>query len=169
MEQRQVLLLEFEGEGHLGKTLHRIIESCPNRDFNLVLHTCQGFPADDNELSQLVVKQKPLAILFALPGVPTGSLDSILQALGPAASCTSVIVAMDAGQEEELSDVIRPGIVDFLIAPLRDAEVLVRIRRVLKQASQEQKTQQSLTSKLGLQQLIGKSPAFLAETGKIPV
>ena len=169
MEQKEVLLLEFAGEGQLGKTLRRIIESGPNRDFNLMVHTCQDFSADDDELSQLVVKQKPLVILFALPRNPAGSLDSILEALGPAALCTSVVVAMEAGQEEELSDLIRPGIVDFLIAPLRDVEVLVRIRRVLKQASQEQKTRQSLTSKLGLQQLIGKSPAFTAETSKIPV
>jgi DNA-binding NtrC family response regulator len=62
---------------------------------------------------------------------------------------------------------MRPGIVDFLMAPLRDAEVLIRIRRALNRAWQEQKTEQSLTEKFGLQQLIGRSPAFLAATGKI--
>jgi len=45
----------------------------------------------------------------------------------------------------------------------------VRIRRLLLQSSQTRKTQQGLTEKLGLQQLIGQSPVFLAETSKIPV
>jgi transcriptional regulator with PAS, ATPase and Fis domain len=45
----------------------------------------------------------------------------------------------------------------------------VRIRRLLNDVSQEEKTSRALTEKLGLQQLIGKSPAFLAEISKIPV
>jgi len=169
MEQREVLLLEFEEAGQLGRTLHEIVETCANRDFSFAVHTCKELPADDDQLSQVVVKYKPLVILFALPCTPAGSLDSILQAIGPAALSASLVVAMDASQEEELHDLIRPGIVDFLVAPLRDMEVLVRIRRILRQASQEQRAQQSLTDKLGLQQLIGKSSAFIAETSKIPV
>jgi two-component system, NtrC family, response regulator GlrR len=170
MEQRQVLLLAFAGDGHLGKTLRRIIETCSNRDFNVVVHALDAITDDDDELSRVISKHKPFLILFALPHVPAGSLDPIFQTLGSVASGVSVIVAMDAGQEEDLSDVTRPGITDLLIAPLRDAEVLVRIRRALRMVSQEQKTREGLTLKLGLQQqLIGKSPAFLAETSKIPV
>lgn len=168
MEQRQVLLLEFEGDEHLGNTLRRIIESSPNRDFSLIVQTCRSTPVDDNELSQVIVKHKPLLIVFALPRVPAGSLDSIFETLAPVASNAAVVIAMDANQEE-LSDLTRPGITDFLILPLRDAEVLVRIRRALNMVSQEQRAQEALVLKLGMQQLIGKSPAFLAEAGKIPL
>ncbi|MEN3329681.1 MAG: two-component system, NtrC family, response regulator GlrR [Acidobacteriota bacterium] len=168
MEQREVLLLQFQGEGHLGKDLRRIIESCPNRDFSLLVHTCHSLDGTDDELSQVVADPKPLVILFALPRNPEVSLDSIFQALGPAALSASLVIAMDAGQEEELADLMRPGVVDFLVAPLRDAEVVVRIRRALNRAAQERKTEQALTGRFGLQQLIGKSPAFLAATGKIP-
>ena len=168
MEQKKLFLLEFEGEEQLGTNLRRIIESCPNRDFSLVVHTCQGVLLDNDELSQAIVKEKPLVILFALPRGPVSSLDSIVQALGTAASFASLVAAVDASQEEELSALISPGIVDFLIPPLRDAEVLVRIRRALNLASQQQEVRQSLTDKFGLQQLIGESPAFLAATSKIP-
>ena len=37
------------------------------------------------------------------------------------------------------------------------------------QLTQEQQTYQALTQKLGLQQIIGESPALLAETAKIPI
>lgn len=169
MEEREVLLLDFDGEGELGKSLCRIIESCPNRDFKLVVHTWQGAPVDDDELPQIMVKEKPLLILIVLPRVSVGLFNSIFKTLGPASSCAFLVVATDASQEEELFDLIRPGIADFFTPPFRDVEVLVRIRRLLNRASQEQKTWQSMTDKLGLQQLIGKSPAFLAELSKISV
>lgn len=172
MEQREVLLLQFEGEGHLGSTLRRIIESSPNRDFRLVVHTCQGFSANE-ELSQIIGKQKPSLILLALPRVPLSRLDPLLQTLGLWVPSAPLVVVIDGAHEEEdeLTELIRPGITDFIIPPLRDTEVLLRIRRLLCQVPREQelKTRQALTEKFALQQLIGSSPALLAETNKIPV
>lgn len=170
MEQREVLLLQFEGEGHLGNTLRRIIESCPNRDFKLVVHTCRGFSANE-DLSQIIGKQKPSLILLALPRISLSRFDALFQTLGQGASSAPLVVAIDAVREEELTELIRPAITDFIIPPLRDTEVLLRIRRLLNQVSreQEQKTRQTLTGKFGLQQLIGSSPAMLAEMDKISV
>lgn len=168
MEESEVLLLEFEEEGHLGKSLRRILESCPNPDFKLAYHTCHSFPASDNELSQIIFRRRPLLILVVLPHVPLSYLDSLFQILGPGALSPLIVVVVDTNQEE-LSELVRPGIADFIIPPLRDSEVLVRIRRLLNQVRQEQKTRKALTEKLGLQQLIGTSSAFLAETNKIPV
>jgi two-component system response regulator GlrR len=168
MEHREVLLLQFEGEAHLGDELRRIIESCPDRDFGLVVHTF-GDCSVEEELPQLLAKQKPLLILLALPRAPLSCLDSLFQMPGLGVASAPLVVAIDAAQEEELAELIRPGIADFIIPPLRDAEVLLRIRRLLTLASQEKKTRQALTEKFGLQQLMGTSPAFLAEANKIPV
>ena len=168
MDKKEVLLLEFE-EGHLGQSLRRIIESCPDPDFELACYKCDGFPAaDDDQLSQIIRRQKPLLILVVLSGVPLSSLDSLFQMLGPEASSAFVVVVVEANQKE-LSELVRPGIADFIIPPLRDSEVLVRIRRLLNQVRQERKTQQALTEKLGLQQLLGTSESFVAEINKIPV
>ena len=168
MDKKEVLLLEFE-EGHLGQSLRRIIESCPDPDFELACYKCDGFPAaDDDQLSQIICRQKPLLILVVLSGVPLSSLDSLFQMLGPEASSAFVVVVVEANQKE-LSELVRPGIADFIIPPLRDSEVLVRIRRLLNQVRQERKTQQALTEKLGLQQLLGTSESFVTEINKIPV
>lgn len=168
MDQKEVLLLEFE-EGHLGQSLRRIIESCPDPDFELACHKCDGFPAaGDDQLSQIIRRQKPLLILVVLSGVPLSSLDSLFNMLGPEASSAFVVVVVEANQKE-LSELVRPGIADFIIPPLRDTEVLVRIRRLLNQVRREQKTRQALTEKLGLQQLLGSSESFVTEINKIPV
>ena len=168
MKLREVLLLEFEGNGQLGQTVRRIIESCSDPGFRLVCHTCSDFPVIDDELAQIILRQNALLILLVLPRLSLSGLDSVFQILGPGALSRPVVVVSDADQEE-LIELVRRGIADFIIPPLRDAEVLVRIQRLLNQVSREQKTHQALTVKLGLQQLIGKSPAFIAETNKIPL
>ena len=168
MSQRKVLLVEFDGNGQLGQSLRRIIESYSDPGFRLVCHTCSALRVMDDELSQIIVKQKPLLILLILPRLSLTSLDSVFQTLGPSALSHPIVVVIDADQEE-LIELVRPGVSDFIIPPLRDAEVLVRIQRLVNQVCREQKTRQALTEKLGLQQLIGESPAFMNEINKIPI
>lgn len=77
-------------------------------------------------------------------------------------------IAVDA-DEAELDELLGQGVADFLLAPLRDSDELARVRRLLNRIAQEQQAREALTEKLGLQQLIGESPAFVEETKKIPV
>ncbi len=156
---------QCEGSGQVGETLRQLLESCPDRDFVVACHTSQEV-GGDNELAQMIRRQKPLLVLLALPCGQLSSLASLIQLLGPLAA--PVVVAVEA-VTEELSELVRPGIADFLIPPLRESEVLLRLRRLLHQVRQEQRAQQVFTEKLGLQQLLGESPAFTAEINKIPV
>lgn len=166
MESEVILLLQFERSGHVGETLRQTLESSPDRGFEVACHTSQVVDGSNNELSKIILRQKPLLILLALPWVQMKSLDALLRVLGPVTA--PIVVAVENVQEEELSALERPGIADFLILPLRESEVLIRLRRLMHQVRQ-QRTQQSFIEKLGLQQLIGESPAFIAEISKIPV
>lgn len=168
MEDKVVLLLEFEGGGLLAKSLRQILETCPDPDFKLACHTCQNINVADDELPKIILAQRPRLILLALSDLQLKSLDTHLRLLGPAISSVPIVVVAEAGQEE-LNELVRSGVADFIIPPLRDTEVLVRLRRLLNQACQEHKTRQTLAEKLGLQQLIGQSPSFVAEMNKIPV
>jgi DNA-binding NtrC family response regulator len=162
------LLLDFEGNGHLGQTVRRIIEAFPDPGFRLTSHTCQAFPVADSELSQIIFRQKPLLVLLVLPRLSLSCLDSVFQILGTGALSSPIVVVSDADQEQ-LTELVRPGVADFIIPPLRDSEVLVRIQRLVNMVCEEQKTRQALTEKVGLQQLIGESPVFVAEINKIPI
>jgi two-component system, NtrC family, response regulator GlrR len=166
MEQQDILILAFEGDGHLANELRGIVESCASRDFSVAFQTYRCLPINDEELSQTIVGTKPLLILLALPRIPLSCLDALFEVLGPASA--RIVVVADANQEE-LTELVRPAIADFIIPPLRQSEVMVRIRRLLNQARQERRSRQALTEKLGMQQLIGSSAAFLSETNKIPV
>jgi len=151
--------LEFDGDVPLGNTLRQILSLDP--DFRVASRTCHGSSLDD----QIIREQKPSLILLALPQLPLSGLNSLLQTLGTE---VPLVVVVDA-DHHQLNDLLRAGVADFIIPPLRDAEVLVRIRRLLNQVCQEDETSRALTEKLGMQQLIGKSPAFLAEISKVPV
>jgi DNA-binding NtrC family response regulator len=167
MEHKEILLLEFEGNGQLGEALRAIIESGDNLDFKVACHTFRQFPVNDDELTEIILRQKPLLILLVLPRVPLNDLDSLFEVLGPGTSSALIVAFIDADQEG-LTELVSRGIADFIIPPLRDTEVLVRIRRLLKQVRQQQQSRQALTERLGLQQLIGASSAFLSEMNKIP-
>ena len=166
MEHQDLLLLAFEEDGHLAKAVKRIVESCPEQDLKVAFHTFPCLPIDDEELAQVVVRTKPLLIMVALSQAPMSCLDSLFEVLGP--SSARVVVVIDARQED-LIELVRPNIADIIIPPLRDAEVLVRIRRLLNLARQERRSHKALVGKLGFQQLIGTSQAFLSETNKIPL
>lgn len=166
MDQIEVLLFEFEGEGKLGETVRGLVESCAHRDFTLACHTCPELPIKDLALFEKIIKDKPLVVVLALPRVSAPHLDSLLETLRP--TTQPILVVIDA-QPEDASQLTRPGIADFIIPPITESEVLLRIRRLLNQVRQERKTTQALTEKLSVQQLLGKHPVFLAELNKIPV
>jgi two-component system, NtrC family, response regulator GlrR len=168
MEERSILMVEFEAGREPGQTLRRILESCPNPDFDLACYTRENFNGNDTELSEVILRKKPWLILLVLSRLQLKSLDVLLRVLGPGVSPAPIVVVVEA-EQEELTELVQPGVADFIIPPLHDSEVLVRIRRLLNQVAQERTIHQTLTKKLGLQQLIGNSPAFLAETSKIPL
>ncbi len=168
MQSGTILVIEFEADGQLGRTLRRILESCPNREFTVAYHTCPGGDAVDDELSKIIVRHKPMLILPVLSRGHSKSLDALFQVLEPAASVASIVVVVESDQED-LIELVRPNVDDFILAPLRDSEVLLRVRRLINQSCEEQAAQQSLKEKLGLQQLIGQSTLFVSETGKIPI
>lgn len=165
MKHGSILLVEFEGGAEPGKSLRQVLELSPEPDFDFCCHTAEAVEANHSELCDVVLREKPLLLMLALSRVQLQSLDVLLQVLGP--SPAPIVVVAEAG-EDELVELIRPGVADFIITPLRAAEVLLRLRRLVNKVAQERRTQQALTQKLGLQQIIGQSPIFLEETAKIP-
>lgn len=167
MEDRAILLLQFAGGEHLGERLRQIFESCSDPDFKLECVSCKSLDSLGPELSRSTLSPK-LVILLALRRFQLKFLDGIFQVLAVRAPSVPVVVVVEADQKD-LVELVRPEIADFIIPPLRDSEVLVRVRRLLHEFCQEETTQQTLTEKLGLHQLLGQSPIFLAETRKIPL
>ena len=160
--------MQFEAGGHSGSTLRHILESCPDPEFTVAYYTCQSTDVVDTELSKFIVSSKPHLILLVLPRGHVKSLDTLFRALEPAAQSARIVLVVEPDQEN-LIDLVKPNIDDFIIAPLRDSEVLLRVRRLLNQSCREHNTRDLLKEKLGLQHLIGQNPLFVSEISKIPL
>ena len=132
MQIGTVLLLQFEDGGHLGSTLRQILDP----EFTVAYYTCHDVDVVDDELSRIIVNSKPLLILLVPPRGHLKSLDKLFQTLESAAR----IVLVVEPDQENLIELVKPNIDDFIIAPLRDSEVLLRVKRLLNQSSHEQNT-----------------------------
>ena len=78
------------------------------------------------------------------------------------------IVVTELAPPEQLAELLEAGADDFILAPLRAAEVLPRLAR-WREPGQSQSTEViEIKQRLGLQKFIGESPAFVREIRKIP-
>ncbi|RPI71801.1 MAG: sigma-54-dependent Fis family transcriptional regulator, partial [Desulfobacteraceae bacterium] len=68
-----------------------------------------------------------------------------------------------------MMSLLKWGAADFLSAPFKEQDLVSRLERWGKPGDDRGKLVQSLKEKVGLRQLVGESPVFLAETGKIPL
>ena len=133
MQERSILLVNFEGGEQLGTTLRGLLEACPNPDFKLICHDSKSLGG--NGLSDVIIRRKPSLILLALPRTQLQSLDAVLRMLRSRSSTVPVVVVADNDQKQ-FDELLRPGVADFIISPLRESEVLVRLRRLLNQMTE---------------------------------
>jgi DNA-binding NtrC family response regulator len=79
-----------------------------------------------------------------------------------------IIITQDCGPEEMIA-LLELGVVDFITPPIRPLDVLPRVWRILEHARARRSVVERVKERLGFKQLIGESPAFLAEVKKIPI
>jgi hypothetical protein len=98
---------------------------------------------------------------------------SSVQELEKAATISGIwklCVFCEGGCEAALRDVCFDSFDDFLYAPLREEEILLRLRKFMGAVGEDEKegAKRNLLQKLGLAQIFGRDPAFLEMIAKIP-
>jgi DNA-binding NtrC family response regulator len=79
-----------------------------------------------------------------------------------------IVVATATYDAPELCRLLDWGVADFVTPPFRCFELLPRLWRLRRQTDERDPVVFKLKEKLGLKQLIGESPALMAEIRKIP-
>jgi DNA-binding NtrC family response regulator len=80
-----------------------------------------------------------------------------------------VLAVIQDGGAQDILTLLKLGVIDFIIPPLKATEVLPRIWRLLERRQTEDSLIHRLKEKIGLRQLIGESPSFIRELEKIPL
>lgn len=171
MKQVKILLLDLNPAGGLGDTLRGILKSSLNADIQLRYETigiCEPVTLD-LKIPALISDFKPTVIFLVLAPVLLKQTSGIFQSLGKGESHVPIIVVIEGCNPDEMFSLLTMGAADFITPPLTAIDILPRLRRLLEQMQRSKTLTFTLKEKLGLGQLVGECPVFLAAINKIPI
>lgn len=170
MKQAKILLLDLTLASSLAIPLQEILESCVGLRARLQ-HESIAIPEPDfcNALSGIIPSFNPDLIFLVLSSSLLNKASALFQSLRGNPLESPIIVVMEPAEPDDMFKLLNFGASDFIIPPLRAAEILPRVWRLLEPTRRAESLTAALKEKLGLKQLVGESPEFLAEIKKIPL
>jgi len=166
MERSTILLLDFFETGGPSAGLQELLKSsfCDNR---IVRQAAAD--VDPDSLRAMIPEEHPALIGLIVPASTPVELAEIFRVLREM-DCppAPVLLVCEGAEPTKIFSLITLGAADFVATPLCAADVLPRVWRLLER-DPEDKVDPLLRERLGLKQLIGESPAFMAEVRKIPI
>jgi two-component system, NtrC family, response regulator GlrR len=159
--QARVLLLNLDPRGGNEKLLTEVLNSLPNTSIELLK---QAFNPDEfsvSEVSRVVQALNPDLMLLILSRDLVRSPRHWARLFKREVLITPAIVVIEPGHPEDLIDLMKSEMADFIVPPFNSLEVFGRLCRVLNRAQRTPRLNESFTEKLGLEHLVGEAPAFL--------
>lgn len=168
MKSQKVLLFALDTESAVSSALQSILDP----HFNLIVQSFEERTVQSQTepshalLSQRINQTEPDLIFLVLS---TNQLAETREVLETVQSFNApVIVVTEACDADEMFELLKAGFADFIMPPLNAANVLPRAWRLLKQSHPAQEVRVPHEREGGLKQLIGRSPAFIAQVENIP-
>ena len=167
MQKTNVFLLDFNPGSGLGSTLREILELNDNPSFYLQEESVgnSGFDAFVPELSRVILHFNPDLVFLSLHPSHLKPIKQLIQSI----KGKPVIAINEGFTTEDLMELLRVGVSDFVVPPLKAMDVLPRVWRLLEQKQPEEQLMHALKETIGLKQLVGRSAPFLSEIEKIPM
>jgi DNA-binding NtrC family response regulator len=168
MEETKILLFDLNPPSDLSGRIREILEASlkPYLRFQQKTMEISGSICC-NEISDAISDFAPALIFLLVSSNSLNQPTSFIQSLGKGHLQLPVIAVIEGGTQDEMIDVLRLGVTDFITPPLKAVDVVPRVLRLLKR--QEDRLPCALKEKLGLKQLVGKSEVLAAEVNKIPL
>ncbi len=171
MKDGKILLLDMDPASGLYQMLQGALESPDGQNFHLH-HESLKIDASNlitRDISIIVSDFDPDIIFLISSHALTHHTITVLRLLRTEFMKIPILVVIDECSTEEVFDLLKLGATDFITPPLRSTDILPCVWRLLEQNTVTETRHQSLMERIGLRQIIGKSPAFLSEIQKIPL
>jgi two-component system, NtrC family, response regulator GlrR len=170
MKELKVASLDFDPSSGLGETLKSILQACPSPAIQV---SQQSIPARESDPRQTISKFlqgfKGELIFLILPSARVEEARLFLRACQKGEVQAPVMGIVDGAGANEPMELLQMGMSDFMTPPLKAEDVLPRIWRILEKKTPDEVLIQKLKTKIGLTQLVGRSPTFQMEIDKIPL
>lgn len=170
MNLARVLLLNCSPMGSLGKELDEILTLAPHPNIKLEIQTvdldraaCRSI-----QVAQMIDSFKPHLCFLILSLNFLTEARKLLQLIRRKEKTIPVMMLLEKVQPDRIFKLLGDEIaVDFATAPLKEVDVLPRFWQLLKRGCVLEKTEPTVKQNLGLNCLIGQSPAFIREIDKV--
>jgi DNA-binding NtrC family response regulator len=168
MKNVRILVLDSAPARHVVGPLRELLQS----GFQSVQVRCETIapPSGDN-LWQTVANIGADVVLLISARHDLGQLAASLQQLQVRRPRVPLIVFLDEGAPQEVAALLQSGADDYVLPPLTAAHVVPRIMRVLADHASRnpRRSSRPIWTTRAMEQLVGRSPAFLSELNKIPM
>jgi len=166
----KILVFNVGGHDHPVNALQSLLEDEPGNKFQFRHERLASgeFSAAAGKLAALFSKFIPEVAFVFLGAEVRGVVAEILKLFRTGKLVCPVIAVLEASEPKEVAEALRQGADDFLIPPLRAADVLPRVWRLIGEAQADDLTIVELKEKLGLQRFVGESLVLMKEIKKIP-
>ena len=171
MEEVRVFSIDLCCSPETANALKSILNVC--KDLNVCLHernlrSCEP-PVCESLFRAHILTFNPHLIFLVLSSNDLNQANAVLQFMREKSYEFPVLAVIQDGGTQDILELLKLGVIDFIIPPLKATEVLPRIWRLLEQRQTEDLLIHRLKEKIGLRQLIGESPSFIRELEKIPL
>src|SRR5690606_5575154 len=162
MDENRVLIADFNSSAPWAIEIETLLDRHLGSGVSLRRDAYPHVPplAGAASLRKALEEFSPRLTLLVLPSKDRDSLASLATLFHACnLGLLPTLAIMDTDQTGILSDMLALGVGDFITPPFKAAEVIARISRVL-QPDQEAMLIRNLKGKMGIRQMIGRSPVF---------
>jgi DNA-binding NtrC family response regulator len=166
MKKTNILLLDFTPSCSLGGKLYDILASVPRWAVRLQRAFLgdlgpTGYPPS--------LANNPCVVFLVLPATLLKQGRQLFEPLQSAPQSPPLIVVPEAGEPDEIVNLLELGAADFITPPLTSLDILPRVQRLLEHTDALHNPIHRVKEQLGAKRLIGESAAFRATVKKIPL
>lgn len=162
MKEVRVFVFEVHSPSSLTSLVYEILEFSVQPVFQL--HRASGF-----ENLDCITQFDPHLIILTLSSDYLKETDALMPLLEKRGFSAPVIAVIEGDNAGEIVRLLKAGIIDFITPPLKAIDLLPRIWRLLEHQYHGESLTYTLKETLGLKQLVGECPVFIAEIEKIPL
>jgi DNA-binding NtrC family response regulator len=113
--------------------------------------------------------ERPTDVLFLILPKQVGELERAqLRTFNREPAATPIIAVIEQAKTEEMIELFKLGVTDFITPPFKTIDVMPRVWRLAEHVRKKKSLTERLKETIGLRQIIGSSPALIVELQKIP-
>lgn len=161
MKELQILVIDLNPATSFGSDLEDLVGS----NTHVLTVQCRRI----NRVYRSIVDEfSPDVVILVLSEPRSDTVSTLIQRLGLAAA-TPICALIAPDDPQNAIELLNSGASDVIFPPLRAAEVIPRIWRLVRHRERSREPVEKLTLQLGLRDLVGTTESFLAEVRKLPL